>query len=160
MESYKLDIVSKTLVITEGFDKKIKKAEGTEYQLYLRLMTEIPGLTVVRRTHKSPSKCTSKSTNEVFKCNQFKNLSYKNMKTFMSALPNNKEYIEEYEFIRDYAGRIQTNAYALTRRWFVAQFPLFRKNPLFYVYNTPALVPASQIIQKAEQEASEVKKTA
>jgi hypothetical protein len=35
----------------------------------------------------------------------------------------------------------------------VEQFPHFRKNPLFYVYNTPTLVPASQVIAEVEAEA-------
>lgn len=75
----------------------------------------------------------------------------------MSALPNCEIYFAEYDFLRDYAARIQTNGYALVRRWFVAQFPHFRKNPLFYVYNTPALVSASQVIaevETAEQDAA------
>jgi hypothetical protein len=38
--------------------------------------------------------------------------------------------------------------------WFVAQFPHFRKNPLFYVYNTPTVVKASEVI---DQEADEAK---
>ena len=67
----------------------------------------------------------------------------------MSALLNSEEYFAEYDFLREYAAQIQTSGYALVRRWFVAQFPHFRKNPLFYVYNTPALVKASEIIQEA-----------
>lgn len=150
MERYKLDIVNKTLVITEAFDKKIKKAEGAEFDLYIRLMAQIPGLTVVRKTHKTPAKYNTK-TGEVFNCNQFKNLSYENMETFMSALPNCELYFAEYDFIRESATKVQTNGYALVRRWFVAQFPHFRKNPLFYVYNTPTVVPAFTVIQKAEE---------
>lgn len=153
MERYKLDVVRKTLIITEGFSRKIKKAEGDEYNLYLRLMNEIPGLTVVRQTHKRPDKYKTKSGEE-FNCNQFKNLSYTNMERFMSGLPHCDVYFAEYDFIREYATKIQTNGYALVRRWFIAQFPHFRKNPLFYVYNTPAVVPASDVIQEAAEEAA------
>ena len=113
------------------------------------------------RTHKSATHYTIKS-GEKFNCNQFKNLTYKNMEQFMSALPENEGYFGEYKFLRDNATRIQHNGYALVRRWFVAQFPHFRKNPLFYVYNTPTLVPASQVIAEvvAEEEAQEHKKAA
>lgn len=155
MERYYLDVVSKTLTVTEKFAKKLQDPTSEEFALYSKLMATIPGLTVANRTHKSPSHCVSKSTGERFNCNQFKNLTYKNMEQFMSALPDNEGYFGEYNFLRESATRIQHNGYALVRRWFVAQFPHFRKNPLFYVYNTPALVPASQVIAEigaAEQD--------
>lgn len=74
----------------------------------------------------------------------------------MSALPNREVYFAEYDFLRDYAARIQTNGYALVRRWFVAQFPHFRKNPLFYVYNTPPLVSAAEVIAEIEADEEDV----
>jgi len=150
MERYKFDAASKTLIITAGYAKKMQDMESDEFKHYNAMMQAIPGLTIVNRSHRSPSKCTSTSTGETFKCNQFKNLSYKNMERFMSALPNCEVYFAEYDFLRDYAARIQTNGYALVRRWFVAQFPHFRKNPLFYVYNTPPLVSAAEVIAEIE----------
>ena len=151
MERYKFDAVSKTLTITAGYAKKLNDMESSEFKHYNAMMQAIPGLVVVNRTHQSPSKCTSSSTGETFKCNQFKNLTYENMERFMSALLNSEEYFVEYDFLREYAAQIQTSGYALVRRWFVAQFPHFRKNPLFYVYNTPALVKASEIIQETNE---------
>jgi len=145
MEKYKLDIVNKTLTITKGFADAVASGKGAEFKLYIRLMKEIPGLTVVRKSHKSPSKHTTKD-GDVFNCNQFKNLKYENMERFISALPDNAAYLEAYNFIKNYASKIQTNGYALVRRWFVAQFPEFRKNPLAYLYNTPKLISASSFI--------------
>ena len=152
MERYKFDAASKTLTIPAGYAKKLNDMDSAEFKHYNAMMQAIPGLTIVNRTHQSPSKCTSKSTGETFKCNQFKNLKYENMERFMSALPNCDVYFAEYDFLRDYATRIQTNGYALVRRWFVAQFPHFRKNPLFYVYNTPPLVSAAEVIAEMEAE--------
>lgn len=161
MERYTLDVTTKTLTVTEKFNKKLQDPTSDEFALYTKLMETIPGLTVANRTHKSATSYTTKS-GEKFNCNQFKNLTYKNMEQFMSALPENEGYFCEYKFLRDNATRIQHNGYALVRRWFVAQFPHFRKNPLFYVYNTPTLVPASQVIAEvvAEEEAQEHKKVA
>lgn len=156
MERFQFDAVSKTLTITEGYAKKMQDMTSEEFQHYNAMMQAIPGLSVVRKSHKSPTKCTSKTTGEQFNCNQFKNLKYENMERFMDALPNGKVYKDEYTFIKDYAARIQTNGYKLVRMWFVAQFPHFRKNPLFYVYNTPTLVKASEVIAKeAEAEQDE-----
>ena len=158
MERYKFDAASKTLTITAAYAKKLNDMDSDEFKHYHAMMQAIPGLVVVNRSHRSPSKCTSKSTGEKFKCNQFKNLTYPNMERFMDALPHGNVYRKEYDFLKDYASRIQTNGYALVRRWFVAQFPHFRKNPLFYVYTTPTLVKASEVI--AETEASETESAA
>lgn len=150
MERYKFDAASKTLTITAGYAKKMQDMESDEFKHYNAMMQAIPGLTIVNRSHRSPSKCTSKSTGETFKCNQFKNLKYENMERFMSSLPNCEAYFAEYNFLREYASPVQTNGYALVRRWFIAQFPHFRKNPLFYVYNTPPLLPAADVIAEIE----------
>ena len=158
MERFKFDAVSKTLTITAGYAKKLSDLDSAEFKHYNTMMQTIPGLVVVNRSHRSPSKCTSTATGEKFKCNQFKNLTYDNMEKFMDALPNSKMYRKEYDFLRYYASRIQTNGYKLVRTWFVAQFPQFRKNPLFYVYNTPDLVKASDVI--AENEISESERAA
>ena len=148
MERYKFDAASKTLTITAAYAQKLNDMDSEEFKHYNSMMQAIPGLVVVNRSHRSPSKCTSKSTGEKFKCNQFKNLTYPNMERFMDALPHGNVYRKEYDFLKDYASRIQTNGYKLVRMWFVAQFPEFRKNPLFYVYNTPDLVKASDVIEE------------
>ena len=158
MKGYTLSLATKTLTITKAFEDAVSKGEGEAYDLYTKFMREIPGLTVVRKTHATPTKYTSKSTGEKFKCNQFKNLTYANMERFMDALPHGNVYRKEYDFLKDYASRIQTNGYKLVRMWFVAQFPEFRKNPLFYVYNTPDLVKASDMI--AENKAIEMESAA
>ena len=146
MEKYKLDVVSRTLTISKEFSAAVASGKGEEYKLYTRLMQEIPGLTVVRKTHRTPTSYTS-SSGEKFSCNQFKNLTYENMERFMAALPDNEVYFEQYSFLRYSAACIQTNRYALVRDWFIAQFPEFRKNPLFYLNNKPEIVKAAHIIE-------------
>ena len=63
----------------------------------------------------------------------------------MSALPNNEPYFAEYNFIRKFAADVQTNGYALVRKWFTKQFPEFRKNPLLYIQHVPEIVKAADI---------------
>ena len=146
MEKYKLDVVSKTLTISKEFGKAVASGKGDEYKLYTRLMKQIPGLTVVRKTHRTPTRYTS-SSGEKFACNQFKNLKYENMERFMAALPDNEVYFEEYSFLRYSAACVQTNRYALVRDWFITQFPEFRKNPLFYLHNKPEIVKAATVLE-------------
>ena len=152
MKGYTLNLTAKTLTITKAFEDAIAKGTGEAYELYTKFLRDIPGLTVERKTHATPTKYTSKSTGEKFNCNQFKNLKYENMEKFMMGLPNGEVYMNEYLFLRNYAADIQTNGYTLIRRWFVAQFPNFRKNPLYYINNQPAVVSAAEVAEQYEAE--------
>ena len=152
MERYTFNPVTKTLVITAAFAKAMQNIESAEYALYSQLMADIPNLEVISKTHASPKKCVSKSTGEKFKCNQFKNLTYKNMETFIMGLPAAEAYMEEYLFLKNYAAEVQTNGYTIIRRWFVAQFPDFRKNPIVYLTNQPAVVSAAEVADQYEAE--------
>lgn len=147
MEKFSFDVISQTLTITAQFAKMMNEPESDEYKLVQRFRKDFPNLTIAKKTHKSATHYTTKS-GEKFNCNQFKNLKYENMERFMDGLPGAEAYRKEYDFIKDYASRVQTNGYKLVRMWFVEQFPHFRKNPLFYVYNTPELVKASEVIAK------------
>ena len=150
MKGYTLNLTAKTLTITKAFEEAIATGTGDAYELYTQFLRDIPGLTVVRKTHKTPSKYTSKSTGETFKCNQFKNLKYENMEGFIKGLPNNEEYLKAYNFLKNFGALPQTSCYKVVREWFVAQFPEFRKNPLFYLYNEVKVIDIAPYIE-AEQ---------
>ena len=152
MEKFKFDVVSQTLTITAKFNEKMADRESDEYKLVMGFRDDFPNLTIARKTHKTPSHYTTKS-GEKFNCNQFKNLTYDRMENFISALPQNEEYMREYTFVKKFASSVQTNAYALVRKWFMAQFPEFRKNPLFYLNNTPQIVKASAfMVEQADDQ--------
>ena len=92
-------------------------------------------------------------------CNPYKNLTYEKMERFMDAIPNGAEYRKQYDFLKAYASGIQTNAYSTMREWFIAQFPLYRKNPLFYLTETPKIISGIDFA-KQQAEAAEEKKNA
>lgn len=153
MESYKINPVSKTLIVSAAFEKALNRPDSDEYRLYIQLQHDIPGLKVSRRTHKSPIKYRNKS-GEVFYCNQYKNLTYANMEGFIRALPKADELMEVYDYIRYHAGLVQTSCYKAVRRWFEAQFPDFRKNSLsYYKRDLEVITNIENIIQKAQEEA-------
>lgn len=154
MKAYTLSLSAKTLTITKAFEDAVASGEGAYYELYMRLMKDIPGLTVIRKTHATPHKYISKSTGEISRCNPFKNLNYENMETFMLGLPNGEEYMNEYLFLRNHAAKIQTNGYPVVRRWFTAQFPDYRKNPLVYLHTQPAVISASEVMEQCGAEAA------
>lgn len=134
MQSYKIDFMSKTLIMTAAFEKALNDISSEEYKLYIQLQHDITGLKLSRRTHKTPSKYHTAS-GEVFRCNQYKHLTYKNMECFIKALPQSAELMKAYTYIKDCAALPQTSRYTAVRRWFMAQFPDIRKDPLAYLNN-------------------------
>ena len=156
MKGYTLSLTAKTLTVTKAFEDAVSKGEGEAYDLYTKFMREIPGLTVIRKTHATPSKYVSKSTGEKFNCNQFKNLKYENMEGFINGLPNSEDYLKPYNFLKNCGSLPQTSRYTAVRKWFVAQFPEFRKNPLFYLYNEVKVVDIVPYIQEAQERAEEL----
>lgn len=155
MKRYTFDPVAKTLVITAAFAKAMQDINSAEYALYTQLMADIPNLEVISKTHKTPRKYVSKATGETFNCNQFKNLTFDNMEQFIEALPNHDKLLKSFKFLKYYGGLPQTSHYPVVRRWFVAQFPEFRKNPLFYLYNEVKVIDITPLIQQAKEEAAE-----
>ena len=147
MEKFVFDVVSQTLTITAKFAKMMNDTTSDEYKLVQRFRKDFPNLTIAKKTHKSATSYTTKS-GEKFNCNQFKNLTYDRMEKFIAALPKNEGYLREYLFVKNYASAIQHNGYTLVRKWFVAQFPEFRKNPLFYLNHSPALVSGAAFLDE------------
>lgn len=154
MNTYKIDFAANTITITADFAKAMNDPASAEYAIIAQVRKDFPEMKIVRKTHATPRKYTSKTTGETTRCNQFKNLTYKNMETFIGGLSNSKEYMDEYDFLKAYAAEIQTSAYTLVRRWFVAQFPDFRKNPLVYLTTQPAVVSAAKVVEQYEDEAA------
>ena len=147
MEKFVFDVISQTLTITAKFAKMMNDPQSDEYKLVQQFRKAFPNLTIAKKTHKSATHYTTKS-GEKFNCNQFKNLTYDRMEKFIKALPKSESYLREYTFVKDFASAIQTNGYTLVRKWFVAQFPEFRKIPLFYLSHSPELVSGATFLEE------------
>ena len=145
MEKYKINFTNHTITITAEFDRKLQDTTSAEYALIQKVRADFPNMQIVRKTHRTPKYYVNKS-GEVTKRNQFRKLTYEHMEQFMSGLPENKKYLAEYQYLRDYASKPQRSRYALIRKWFTMQFPRFRSEPLFYLNNTPETVKAEDII--------------
>lgn len=147
MEKYKINYTNHTITITADFDKKLQDIESAEYALIKKIRADFPNMQIVRKTHRTPSLYVNKD-GEVSRCNQFKNLTYEHIEQFISGLPESKKYLAEYQYLRDFASKPQRNRYKLVRKWFTAQFPLFRNDPLFYLKEAPEIVKAQDIISE------------
>lgn len=154
MEKFKFDVVSQTLTISAKFDEQMANPMSEEYKLVMQFRADFPNLTIARKTHKTPSHYTTKS-GEKINCNQFKNLTYDRMEKFIAALPQNEEYMREYTVVKNFGTSVNGNGYPLVREWFMAQFPEFRKNPLFYLSNTPQIVMASTFMAEQAEDDQE-----
>lgn len=153
MEKYKFDFTTKTLTITKAFADNAENPASKEYKLLKRFQQDFPDITIVRRTHRTPKKYHAKS-GEVYNCNQYKNLSYDKMERFMDALPEGEskdKVIEAYNYLRYSAGLVQTSTYKAVREWFVAQFPEYRKDPLFYLYNEVVIIDLKPILDQQKK---------
>ena len=148
-EGYIVDFVRKTITITAEFEKAMRSPDDDAYKTIQQLCADFPGMRIVRRTHRTPSRYVSKQ-GVVSKCNPYKNLTYEKMEQFISALPNSTEYRRQYDFLKTYASGIQTNGYSIVRSWFIAQFPLYRKEPLFYLTGEHTVLSAADFLKKQE----------
>ena len=154
MNAYRIDFVANTITITAAFAKAMNDPTSAEYKIIAQIRKDFPEMEIIRKTHKTPSKYQTK-TGEKFNCNQFKNLTYKNMEGFINGLSNSEDYMKPYLFLKSYGSLPQTSRYTAVRRWFVAQFPEFRKNPIFYLYNEVKVIEATPFFQQAKEEAAE-----
>ena len=157
-QAYKVDFTTRTVTITAEFEKAMSNPEAAEYKIIRQLCADFPGMRIVRRTHRTPSRYISKQ-GVISKCNPYKNLTYARMEQFLFALPNSTAYLKQYDFLKNQAAAIQTNGYSTVREWFIAQFPLYRKNPLFYLTETPKIISGIDFA-KQQTEAAEEKKNA
>ena len=157
--NYRIDFTKMTLIMTADFADRAYSPETDEYAILTRLKKDFPGLKIERKTHRTPSKYKTKQGEE-YKHNQFKDLTYKRMEIFLSRIPNGSAYQKEYACVKDFATDLNGNGYSLVRKWFVAQFPNFRKNPLFYLNNSPELIngvaflnseSAAPVVEEAEE---------
>ena len=78
------------------------------------------------------------------------------MEGFINGLPNKQDYLPAYNFLKNCGSLPLTSRYTAVRKWFVAQFPEFRKNPLFYLYNEVNVVNIVPFIQEAQERAEEL----
>lgn len=77
----------------------------------------------------------------------------------MDTLPEGEskdKVIEAYNYLRYGTGLVQTSTYKAVREWFVAQFPEYRKDPLFYLYNEVVIIDLKPILDRqAKKEAKQ-----
>ena len=147
MEKFNFNPITRTLTVSAKFAEMMNNPENEEYKLAVKFQEDFPNLRIAKRTHRTPTHYTTKS-GETYNRNQFKDLTYDRMEKFMSVLPQKEAYLTEYNTVKAFACAAKCNGYPIVRKWFVEQVPEFRKNPLFYLNNSPLVLHGSTFIQK------------
>ena len=153
MNTYKIDFANMTMTITKELADKASNPKTAEYRIMTKFQNDFPNLKILRKTHRKPKKYHTNSGEE-YSCNPYKNLTYEKMEKFMKALPEGDskiEIVKAYYFLRFQASSIQTNAYKIVRNWFIQQFPLYRKNPLFYLNNDVDVIDIQEYLSGQEE---------
>ena len=151
MKKYRIDFVMNTITISADFAEALNDPTSEEYKFLLNLRRDFPTIQVINRTHATPKIYKTKS-GERFTHNQFKGLTYEKMEKFLSVVPNGEAFKAEYDKARSFAKKANVNAYPIISKWFVKQFPEYRKNPLFYVKEAPNVIPFETIKGDGEEQ--------
>lgn len=141
MKNYTFDFTTRTLTITKDFAEKANDPKSAECQIIKAFQADFPTMEIKQRTHRTPTKYHT-AEGEVLTRNKRKGLTYEYMERFIDAHPRAEEYRAQYDFIKANA----INPYDLTSKWFVAQFPDYRTNPLPYLNDESNIVPAVAVL--------------
>ena len=151
--SYKLDITTSTLTVSASFADAMNDPTSKEYQLVRQFKHDFPRLKIVRKTHATPSRYKN-SDGSITKRNQRNGLTYERMERFMNAQPNGADYLGAYFELREKAEAMCASPYAVVSAWFMRQFPKFRTDPLFYLYNQPSIIDFADVVEMAKKKPS------
>ena len=119
IRGYKIDFGARVMVVNHKFAKAASQWSSPEYNLMKTILSEFPDMTVVEAAGRHNKTC-----------HHDKNLTYKNMETYISIQPNAAELMAAYWIARTEAAP-QTSRYAYVRKWFISQFPKYDEVPLF-----------------------------
>ena len=132
-----------TITITKAFAEALQNPNSDESKLFRAIKADNPSIVVRQRTHKTKSDHVNKN----------KNLSYENMKAFIELLPEAEDYLNAFNAVRAMASTTSLSPYSMVSKWFVKQFPLYRKDPMVYLYDKVAVIAPEQIFDKEEDAA-------
>ncbi|MCF2663891.1 hypothetical protein JQM66_04870 [Oscillibacter valericigenes] len=118
-KGYKIDFTSNTLVMNYKFHSASQEYGTPENKLVKEILSDFPTLIVV-----------VKAGREVKTTNKNKRLTYENMEKHISAYENSAELLDVFETVKALS-KTAASPYKYVTDWFVAQFPDYKKAPVF-----------------------------
>ncbi len=110
------NFINKTIVGTKAAINRANKGLKPEYGMLCEMLAEHPDFTVAEKqiNHKADKK-------------KYNGLTLPRMKEYIETQPNSKERLIEFAAIQKVA-KTKGALYPLTKKWFLATFPEFKKN--------------------------------
>ena len=117
MKEYKINFTANTITISKSFALAASDPSKPEFETLSKLQAAYPGMRIVHKTHRSPSKA-----------NANKGLTYERMEGYINLHENATELLVTFEAVKKIAAQ-QKNPYLFTKGWFMQQFPDYGKLP-------------------------------
>ena len=143
MKEYKINFTANTITIIKSFAEAASDPTSAECESLSKLQAAYPGMRIVHKTHRSPSKA-----------NANKGLTYERMEGYINLHENAAELLVTFEAVKKIAAQ-QKNPYQFTRNWFIEQFLDYGKLPDIssngkILYVLPVELPAAEKDDTAE----------
>ena len=119
LTGYKIDYANQTITLNYKFNKAAQIYHSAEYNLLQELEHDFPHFKVIVQSGR-----VQKETNKN------KRLTYGNMETYISTYENSKELLAMFETVKMMSKPL-ASPYKYVRDWFEAQFPNYKKAPVF-----------------------------
>ena len=117
MREYKINFTTNTITVSKSFALAASDPSKPEFETLSKLQSAYPGMRIVHKTHRSPSKA-----------NANKGLTYERMEGYINLHENAAKLLVTFEAVKAIAAK-QKNPYLFTRGWFMQQFPDFGNIP-------------------------------
>ena len=117
MKEYKINFTANTITICKSFALAASDPSKPEFETLSKLQAAYPGMRIVHKTHRSPSKA-----------NANKGLTYERMEGYINLHENAAELLVKFKTVKEIAAK-QKNPYLFTKGWFMQQFPDYGKLP-------------------------------
>lgn len=117
MKEYKINFTANTITIIKSFAEAASDPTSAECESLSKLQAAYPGLRIVHKTHRSPSKA-----------NANKGLTYDRMERYINLHENADKLLGKYNAVKEIAAT-QKSPYKFIRNWFMKQFPDYGKLP-------------------------------
>lgn len=117
MKEYKINFTANTITISKSFALSASDPSKPEFETLSKLQAAYPGMRIVHKTHRSPSKA-----------NANKGLTYERMEGYINLHENAAELLIKFEAVKEIAAT-QKNSYLFTKGWFMQQFPDYGNLP-------------------------------
>ena len=117
MREYKINFTTNTITISKSFALAASDPSKPEFETLSKLQAAYPGMRIVHKTHRSPSKA-----------NANKGLTYERMEGYINLHENATELLVTFEAVKKIAAQ-QKTPYLFTKGWFMQQFPDYGKLP-------------------------------